>query len=80
MDFEQWYTTHCFDLGVSPMGGRDCGLQRSAWNAAIEAAANTAEEQGSEPECPERAQYCADAIRALSSNAALSGAAPTDKL
>jgi len=28
-----------------------------------EAGAKVCEEQASEPECPERAQYCADAIR-----------------
>lgn len=35
------------------------------WNAAIEKAALIAESQMNEPECPERAQYCADSIRLL---------------
>jgi len=71
MNFEQWYTTHCFNLAVSPMGGRDCGLQRMAWNAAIEAAANAADSQ----DCDQTEYRCKTveraiaAIRALSSNA-----------
>ena len=40
---------------------------RAMWDAAIEEAAKSAEAQAAEPECPERAQYCADAIRELSS-------------
>lgn len=73
MSFEQWYTTHCFDLESAPIGGRDCALQRTAWNAAIEAAANAAEEQ----DCDQTEYMCrtiertASAIRALSSNAGI---------
>ena len=51
--------------------GHNYETGKSVWNAAIEEAAKVAEAQMSEPECPERAQYCADAIRALSSNAAV---------
>lgn len=40
--------------------GRDAGLEE---------AAKTCDEQRSEPECLERATYCADAIRALKSDA-----------
>lgn len=44
-------------------------MSDSDWNdgfkAGIEAAAKVCDAQALEPECPERAQYCADAIRAL---------------
>lgn len=36
-----------------------------AWNTAIEAAAAICDEQAKEPECPERATYCAEAIRGM---------------
>jgi len=39
-----------------------------------EACANVCDEQALEPECPERAKYCADAIRTRS-NAGVTGAA-----
>jgi len=71
MLFEQWYTTHCFDLESAPIGSRDCGLQRAAWNAAIESAALEAEGQ----DCDQTEYMCrtigraSSAIRALSSNA-----------
>lgn len=38
--------------------------------AAIEQAAQLCDAQASEPECPERAEYCADAIRALAASQA----------
>ena len=34
-------------------------------DAALERAAEVCDEQAKEPECPERATYCAEAIRAL---------------
>ena len=37
--------------------------------AALERAAEVCDEQAKEPECPERATYCADAIRALKDKA-----------
>ena len=40
------------------IAGMTCGE-----SAEREACANVCEEQASEPECPERAQFCADAIR-----------------
>ena len=60
------------DVGLDPDAVADRLLkfaraQRAMWDAAIEAAAKIAESQAAEPECPERAQYCADAIRKLSS-------------
>jgi len=58
---------------LQPNSGRD---------AALEEAAQACELQASEPECPERAQYCADAIRALAAhpaNGAQAGAAPQKK-
>ena len=33
--FEQWYTETTFDLERSPLGSRDCYLQRRAWEAAL---------------------------------------------
>lgn len=44
---------------------RDAHFARLARATAFEEAAKVCEQQSSEPECPERAQYCADAIRAL---------------
>lgn len=43
-----------------------CGLDAIARFAALVASecAKVCEEQAAEPECPERAQYCSDAIRA----------------
>lgn len=38
---------------------------RDAINAAFEEAAQVCDAQALEPECPERAQYCAEEIRAL---------------
>lgn len=44
-------------------------IWEAAWQAsrkqALEEAAKVCDEQDSEPECPERAAYCAEAIRAL---------------
>ncbi len=36
--FEQWYVENAFDYVSNPIGSRDCGLQRKAWNASREAA------------------------------------------
>lgn len=33
--FEQWYENTTFDLDRSPLGSRDCYLQRRAWEAAL---------------------------------------------
>ena len=63
MDFDEWAVKEIGPLVVIP------GWVRKAWDAAIEEAAKIAEAQMTEPECQERAQYCADAIRMLSSNA-----------
>lgn len=38
---------------------------KAATAAALERAALVCDEQAKEPECPERATYCAEAIRAL---------------
>ena len=38
---------------------------KAATDAALERAALVCDEQAKEPECPERATYCAEAIRAL---------------
>jgi len=38
---------------------------QAATDAALERAAEVCDEQAKEPECPERATYCAEAIRAL---------------
>lgn len=60
------------DLGVGfPMGERLTiadlceNLVRLAQAAAYERAAQVCDLMAAEPECPERAEYCADAIRAL---------------
>lgn len=31
--FEEWYVENAFDYPSNPIGSRDCGLQRKAWNA-----------------------------------------------
>ena len=36
-EFEQWYVENAFDYVSNPIGSRDCGLQRKAWNASREA-------------------------------------------
>ena len=72
--FEYWYS----DKGTAPKAVEKIGGNykyigahsawtswEAAWNEAIEQAAKTAEAQRDAPECPERAQYCADAIRTL---------------
>lgn len=48
----------------------DAGYQQGR-AAGIEEAAKVCDAQSSEPECPERAQYCADAIRALNKTGAV---------
>jgi hypothetical protein len=35
--FEEWYCENAFDYCKEPIGTRDCGLQRQAWHAAIDA-------------------------------------------
>lgn len=45
-------------------------LAKQARSAEREACAKVCDEQAGEPECPERAKYCADAIRARSNAAA----------
>jgi hypothetical protein len=45
--------------------------QVEAVRAAYEKAAQICDQQALEPECPERAEYCADAIRALAKEAAI---------
>lgn len=67
MTFEQWAISE-FGAGVVISG-----QLRQAWDAAIAEAAMMCDEQAKEPECPERATYCADAIRMLSSNVELTG-------
>jgi hypothetical protein len=73
MDFETWW----FESGSGTYGQKAAAKQ--AWEAAVkferEACAQTCEEQTIEPECPERAQYCADAIR-MRSNVEVRGEAP----
>jgi hypothetical protein len=34
--FEQWYESTTFDLERSPLGSRDCYMQRRAWEAALD--------------------------------------------
>ena len=40
--FEQWYVENAFDYVANPIGSRDCGLQRAAWNAGFEAGCKSA--------------------------------------
>jgi hypothetical protein len=47
----------------------DEAAMKAATAAALERAALVCDEQAKEPECPERATYCADAIRALKDKA-----------
>ena len=49
--------------GWTPLYGPD--EVKAATAAALERAALECDEQAKEPECPERATYCAEAIRAL---------------
>ena len=80
MTFEEWLRS---DDGISRFGVSEIlplaikaewvADARIGWNAAIEAAARVCDDQANEPECPERAIYCAIEVRALSSNAALTG-------
>lgn len=52
----------------------------NVWNDALEEAALICDQQANEPECPERAAYCAGEIRALKSIAPTeSAAAPADR-
>jgi len=79
-EFEAWYVVNAFDYERNPIGSRECGLQRAAWQAArraalLEAAAVCetriteveAEVNGDLAELSFRycAEDCADAIRAL---------------
>jgi len=60
MTFDEWRDTY------SKHGMMNEAMARAAWDAAIEACAKVCDEQALEPECPERAKYCADAIRTRS--------------
>ena len=68
MTFKEWLES---DEGVSRFGLKLrpewIADARIGWNAAIEAAASVCDGQANEPECPERAIYCAIEVRALSS-------------
>jgi hypothetical protein len=35
--FETWYACNAFDYESNPIGSRDCGLQRAAWQAGVNA-------------------------------------------
>lgn len=47
------------------LSGRQVGAPDTVRDAALEAEALICDAQANEPECPERASYCAEAIRAL---------------
>lgn len=53
--------------GVDGKPGAVMRIVEAAWEAATlaerEACAKVCDEQANEPECPERARYCAEAIR-----------------
>ena len=74
MTFEEWLESDegvlRFGLELRPEWISDA---RIGWNAAIEAAAGVCDDQANEPECPERAIYCAIEVRALSSNEKVKG-------
>ena len=36
-EFEKWYAENAFDFEANPIGSRECGLQRAAWQAGREA-------------------------------------------
>jgi len=42
LGFEQWYVKNVFDLERSPIGSAECGSQRKAWHAALEASQHVA--------------------------------------
>lgn len=67
--FEKWAKDACIrsDLGAWEAWQARAALTAPQWEAIIEECARICDEQAKEPECPERAQYCADAIRALKS-------------
>jgi hypothetical protein len=37
VSFDDWYVEHAFDYEKHPLGSRECGLQREAWDAALAA-------------------------------------------
>lgn len=66
MTFEQWW--HEIGSGLLPADNEDrkeyvMRVAKLASEAEREACAKVCDAQSIEPECPERAQYCADAIR-----------------
>lgn len=76
--FEEWYEVDCYPCEHSNWfrldsdGDYELDEVQSAWRtwqaataAALERAALVCDEQAKEPECPEHATYCAEAIRAL---------------
>lgn len=76
--FEDWYEVDCYPCEHSNWfrldsdGDYEFDEVQYAWrtwqaatNTALERAALVCDEQAKEPECPERATYCAEAIRAL---------------
>ena len=64
MDFDEW---HHEQLNGDPDNCPHEKWERYAWEMATtierEACAKLCDEQAKLPECPERAKYCADAIR-----------------
>ena len=64
MTFEEWLDDNEVVSELEPAWISDA---RIVWYAATlverEACAKVCEDQANEPECPERARYCADAIR-----------------
>lgn len=60
---------HTVELRRSEEQGYERGLKDASYtnvrNAVLEEAALVCDQQSTEPECPERAAYCAEAIRAL---------------
>lgn len=47
-NFEEWYACNAHDYVANPIGSRDCGLQRKAWNAALQYAATKGKEKEQE--------------------------------
>ena len=61
------FDDYCTATGHYAENG-DRALWEAATKAEREACAKVCDEQAKEPECPERAMYCADAIRARSND------------
>lgn len=65
--FEQWWLDQHGPNWSSMFTPWEKDRSQECWNAVIDAAVAICMEQQSDPECPERALYCAEEIQKLRS-------------